>query len=332
MNMKLTEFSRIKWERARDLKRRGDFQEAEQELKEALEEEPGQLLLKASLADLYLRQNRPREARIIAEAILSLDPQYPQAQYILGEIFFKENSFDQALQCFRHACQKDTKSYLVLRVAMTLRKMERYEEALETLDSVLVGERQNLRFLKEKAVILGRLKQFDKALKIYEKLHELDPTDSFVRKEIYRLKGENRPDDKVIHELKTVVHLSSGKEDPQLHGFLGQKLKKAGKLNEAVAEFQIAFRLDTNNVFFLKQEGFCHYQLKDYEKAIQTLGEAFRKDNNDYIVKKTLEKIYTITQNLEGFTLLLEEILKDNPHNVKLMGTLKRVQKRLQTK
>ena len=183
--------------------------------------------------------------------------------------------------------------------------------------------------MKEKALTLVRMNRSNEALDIYEKLHELNPDDGFVRKEIYRLKGKNRPDEKVIHELQTVVKLSSGKDDAQLHGFLGQKLKETGKLEEAAAEFCIAQRLDPNNVFFLKQEGFCHYQRKDYEKAIQTLRDAFLKDPGDFIVKKTLEKLYTTLQNLEEFILLLEDILKNHPHNVKLMGTLKKIQKQV---
>ena len=330
--MRLTGFSRTKWERARDFKKKGQYREAERELKAALEDAPDHFLLKASLADVYLRQDRPMEAKILVESILSSDPHYPQAQYIRGEIFFKENRFDQALQCFRQAFQKDPRPYLTLRAARTLSKMERYDEALETLDSVLVIERQNPGFLKEKALILSRINRSDEALEIYEKLHELNPDDSFVRKEIYKLKGKNRPTEKVIHELQTVIKLPSRKDDAQLHGFLGQQLKKVGELEEAAAEFRAAQRLDPNNVFFLKQEGFCHYQRKDYEKAIQTLGESFRKDPGDYIVKKSLEKIYKTTQNLEGFMLLLEEILKDHPHNVKLMGTLKKIQKQVNEK
>ena len=328
-DMKLTEFSRAKWKRAIDLKKRGQYLEAERELKEALEDAPDHFLLKASLADVYLRQDRSTEAKILVESILSSDPQYPQALYILGEIFFKQNLFEQALQCFQQASQKDPRPYLILRVARTLSKMERHKEAMETLDSALVRERKNPGLLTEKALTLIRMKRLNEALDIYENLHELNPDDSFVRKEIYRLKGKNRPGETVIHELQTVVKLSSGKDDAQLHGFLAQKLKETGKLEEAAAEFGVAQRLDPNNVFFMKQEGFCHYQRKNYKKALQTLGDAFRKDPGDYIVKKTLEKIYTTVQNLKGFVTLLEEILKDHPHNVKLMGTLKKIQKQV---
>ncbi len=62
-----------------------------------------------------------------------------------------------------------------------------------------------------------------------------------------------------------------------------------------------------------------------YPEAIQALGHVFRKDPNDYIVKKTLERMYVRTQDIDGFISLLEEILKDHPRNVKLFGTLKKV-------
>lgn len=325
--MKSNQFSRIKWERARDLKQRGAFQEAEKELKEALEEEADNPILKASLAELYLRQDRFVEARILAEAILSSDSQNSQALYVLGEIFSKEDKLEEALQCFQQAQKKNAGTFLTLRIAQTFRDMGRFRESLETLDSVLVRERENLRFLKEKALILSRMKRWDEALMVYEKAQKLNPDDSFVRKEVYRLRGLKRPDQKTIRELETVVKLPSRKDDAQLHGFLGQKLKDAGKLKEALKEFQTAKRLAPENPYFLRQEGFCRYNLGDYPEAIQALSQVFRKDPKDYILRSTLKKMYAATGNIAGFITLLEEILKDHPHNVKLLGVLRRVKK-----
>jgi hypothetical protein len=37
--------------------------------------------------------------------------------------------------------------------------------------------------------------------------------------------------------------------------------------------------------------------------------------------------MYAATGNIAGFITLLEEILKDHPHNVKLLGVLRRVKK-----
>lgn len=314
-----------------DLRKMGQYQESEDELMEALDEQPENLLLRSSLAEVYLRQDRPLEAKVLAEAILTVNAHHPQALYILGEVFFWQEKLDEALQCFQQAAQKDKRHYLTLRVARTLRKMGRYQDALETLDSMLLQQKDNHYFLKEKALVLNRIKRYDEALAVYENLRRIDPKDSFVRKEILRLKGAHHKNETTIEELQKVASLPSWKNDAQLHGLLAKKLKDAGRAREAAAEFQIAGRLDPSNPYFMKQEGFCHYHLGEYPEAVECLSQAFRKDPNDYYVKGTLKKLFISDNNIRGFIDLLEDVVQDHPQNVKLLGTLKGMKKRLDT-
>jgi tetratricopeptide (TPR) repeat protein len=327
--IRLNEFSKIKWERARDLKRRGAFREAQEELRDALEEQPDHPLLQLSLADLYQRQDKLTEARVLTESVLSAHPENTRAFYVLGKIFSSEGRLEDALQCFQKASQKDQSSYLIREMARTLREMQRHKEALRIIEAALTGLGEDLSLLKEKALILNRMNRREEALTLYEKLHELAPEDRFVRREVYRLKGIERPREKVIKELKAVLNLPSRRDDPQLHGLLGQKLKEAGSLREAAEAFHKAWLLSNSDIFYLKQEGFCHYHLGDYGEAIRALGHVFRKDPNDYRIKSTLEKMYTATEDLKGYVDLLESILAEQPHHVKLVGVLKKFKKRL---
>jgi tetratricopeptide (TPR) repeat protein len=185
--------------------------------------------------------------------------------------------------------------------------------------------------LKEKALVLNRLDRRQEALELYEKLRVLEPQDRFVQKEILRLKGMRRSDHKVIKELQTTVNIPSQQDNAQLHGLLAQKLKKAGQVREAAAAYRTATRLEPDNPYFLKQQGFCHYSLGEHEQALECLGQAFHKDPSDYYVKGTLEKIYNSLGRLEEFLDLLEEAYHLHPHNVKLLGTIKRLRKLLNT-
>ncbi len=328
--MELSRFSRIKREKAIDFRKRGQFREAEDELKEALEEQPESPALRASLAQVYLMQERLIEARALAESILTEDPRHPEALYVLGEFFSRQEKLEEALQYYRQAALMDKRPYITLRIARTLRQMERYEEALSTLDSVLLQRKDNRYFLKEKAVLLNRMKRGKEALAIYEELRGLYPGDSFVHKEIVRLRGEDRRGEDTIQELEKVVRLPSQKDDAQMHGLLGQKLKDAGRLREAVAEFHRAGELDPENSYFARQEGYCYYGLGEYSEAVEGLSRAFQKDPYDFYVKGTLKKIYTSTGRTNDFIDLLESILKEHPENVKLMGTLQGMKKRLE--
>jgi len=294
-----------------------------------LKEAPDNPLLKSYLADLHLHQGRLVEARILAEEALAQDPQQVQGLTILGDVFLRQHSPRDALECYRQAYSRDPRPCLSLRIARALKEMENYVEALEELQKVLVAMPQSCSFLKEKAMILSRMKKFDEALQLYEKIRETCPADSFVQKEILRLRSRTRTEGQVIKELRTVVAMDSKKDNPQIHGLLAKKLKDAGLVSEAIAEYRTAAGLEPKNVYFRKQQGFCHYRLKEYHQAVELLAEAFQKDPADYVIRKTLEKSYEALGNLKGFLDLLEDTLHQHPQNKSLLGTIKRVTKKL---
>jgi len=134
----------------------------------------------------------------------------------------------------------------------------------------------------------------------------------------------------VLKELQRVVSMDSKKDDPQMHGLLAQKLKDAGQVREAAAEYQVASSLDPRNLYFLKQEGFCHNRDKNYEEALRCLGEALRRDPADYVVRNTLEKIYSARGEMKKFLPLLEEILREHPEQKPILGTVRRIRKKME--
>lgn len=319
-------------ERVRSLKDRRRYAEAEKEIQKELEKRPDEPFLKASLADLFLRQDRLAEARILVEEVLSQDPQHPQSLYVLGEIFLKQNSPKEALECFRQAFAREPRDYLILRSARALKEMNRYAEALEELEKVLVVKPKSISFLKEKGLVLNRMKRFAEALEAFERAKEISPDDSFVRMEVLRLRSRARPEGQVVKELQRVVSMESKKDDAQMHGLLGQKLKEAGQVREAAAEYRVASFLDPRNLFFLKQEGFCHYRDKNYEEALHCLEEALRRDPADSVVRKTLEKIYAGRGDMKNFLHFLEEVLREHPEQKPILGTIQRVRRQLEKK
>jgi tetratricopeptide (TPR) repeat protein len=316
-------------ERLRILKKEERYAEAEEEIQRELKKDPDHPFFKASLADLYLRRGKLADGRILIDEILSQDPQNPQALSLLGDLFFKERSFRKALECYRQAFCRDPRDYVILRAARSLKEMKIFPEALQELEKVLVVKPKNLPFLKEKAIILNRMKKFDQALEVFERTKEISPDDPFVQKEIIRLRSLTKPDAQVVQELQTVMGMNSKKDDPQMHGLLAQKLQKAGLIKEAAAEYKTALTLDPGNLYFRKQEGFCHYRAKKYAEAIDCLKEAFEKDPADYYVRSTLEKSYEARGELAKFLELLERAVGQHPDQKALLGILRRVRRKL---
>ena len=318
-------------DRIRALKESGKYSEAEEEIRQELQKNPEQSFLKTTLADLYLRQGRLIEARILTDEVLARDPQHPEALSVLGDLFLKQRSPKRALECYRQAFSRDPKPYLVLKTARAFKEMKLFDNALQELEKVLVVKPKNLPFLKEKAFILNRMRRFDQALETLERVKEITPDDPFVQKEILRLRSRRRPETQVLKELQTVIGMESKKDDAQLHGLLAQRLKGAGLVKEAAVEYKRASNLEPDNPYFLKQQGFCHYRQKEYSQAIHCLKEVFQKDPSDYVVRKTLEKSYEAQGDIGGFLTLLEETLLGHPDQKSLLGTIRRIRTRLKT-
>ena len=317
-------------DRIRSLKESRRYSEAEEEIRCELQKTPEQSFLKASLADLYLRQGRMIEARILVDEVLAQDPQHPEALSVLGDLFIKQRSPEKALDCYRQAFARDPRPYLILKTARAFKEMKLFDDALGELEKVLVVESKNLPFLKEKALILNRMKRFDQALETFERIKEMSPDDAFVQKEILRLRSRRRPETQVVKELQAVIGMESKKDDAQLHGLLAQRLKGAGMVKEAAVEYERASNLEPHNPYFLKQQGFCHYRQKEYDQAIHCLKEAFQKDPTDYVVRKTLEKSYEARGDIGAYLTLLEETLLHHPDQKSLLGTIRRIRKRLE--
>lgn len=319
----------LKKDRLASLLQNHQYKAAQEEIEERLKKNPDQPSLKVTLAEIYCKQGRLAASKILLEEILLADPQNGRALSILGDILLKEQNPQEALHCYRQAFARTPREYLLLQIARALKKMNRLQEALLELDKVLVAKPQNLTFLKEKALVLTRLRLYEQALAIYEKIKELCPADNFVHKEIIRLRSQQKPQTQVLKDLQAVIGMESKKDDAQMHGLLAQKLKAAGLIREALAEYKIASSLEPHNPFFLKQQGFCYYQQKEYELASQFLQEALRHDPADIIVRKTLEKIFTTTGQIEKFVTFLEELLRQRPEQVTLFGTIKKLRKKL---
>lgn len=328
--MKLTEFSRIKRERAKELRKKGAYHEAEEEIKEALDEQPGHPHLLVSLAAVYLRQERVPEARTIVTEVLSQDPFNAQALHLMGEISFKERRFREALDYLTKADQRDPSPFLKVAISRALTEVGRNQDALEILENELIRGHENPRILKEKARILNRMGRSHEALTIYEGLKRLFPNDAFVKKEVMRLKGLDEDPSRVVQELKVMLNMPSHEEDAQLWGLLAKKQKEGGLLEEAAHSFEKAFALCPDNSYFLKQAGFCYYALKRYEDASAVMGRALRMDPDDYYVKSTLDKIYQKWGDPHTYLELIEGALKAHPGKRSLMGKARSIRKRLE--
>ena len=143
----------------------GEIAKAETLYKELRERFPKNPLPAAMLADLYLKQGRPKEAREHLEALKREDPTNPRPFHYLGLIAFEEQDYETAADDFSHALLLNADyepAYADLAAARL--SMEQPGPALETLNKA--RDRFPLNFRREflAGIAESRLKRFDAAI------------------------------------------------------------------------------------------------------------------------------------------------------------------------
>ena len=143
--------------RARELKARRRYEEAQKVLQAALARDPGDMRAQASLADLYYRTRRYRQAMTLAGAILSRDPDEPRALVVMGNVLLQRKKPKEALEYFRLALSVAETDYLWLRAArchLELKQPEEAREALAKAESFDAGGRELFRLQAKAASAL----------------------------------------------------------------------------------------------------------------------------------------------------------------------------------
>jgi tetratricopeptide (TPR) repeat protein len=164
--------------RARELKARRRYDEAQKVLKAALDRNPGDMRAKASLADLYYRTQRYRQAMALAGAILAKEPDDPRALVVMGNVLLRRKKPKEALEYFRLALSVAETDYLWLRAArchLESKEPERAEEALGRAESFKAEGRELFRLQAKVADALQNPEAENRAFRRAAKAAPGDP-------------------------------------------------------------------------------------------------------------------------------------------------------------
>ena len=203
---------------------RGDYiDRAISEYKQAMEADPESLFLRIELAELYARVSRIADAVREAEAVLKIDPDYPDAHRLLARIYWHslgENQPDQATK-------------------------ESLGKAIEHLEALVRLDPADL----ESALTLGRLykvtNQPAKAEELFKKLLNDDPTSRSALANLAQLYFDRGDYDQAVDLLQKIPESAM---DPSLLGMLGYAYLQTHDFDKAIAAYEKGLALDPDNL------------------------------------------------------------------------------------
>ncbi len=247
-------------------------------------------------------------------------------------------------------------------LAENLSAARRNDEAVFHYKKLLEGDENNINILMEIGNIYIREGEFDKAVKVAERLHSLapenrsalytlaglylkqdaplkaieayaklsgmEPRNPKIREKLGALYEQNRFFEKAIAEYENVLAIEPGRTG--IEQKIGSLYLREGKLAEAAKRFDKALSSDPGNIGLRAQLADLYRQNNELEKAEEEYMKILEKEPGNTAVLKKLEAMSSSKKQkrlreLRARTERIREILNAEPRNEAVQKELKEI-------
>ncbi|PKC67050.1 TPR-like protein [Rhizophagus irregularis] len=201
--------------------------------------------------------NTAPEAHLYLKEAVILNPKKPVAYFICGEIYFRQNKYDEAIDNLNGSLECKAKLnnlYIIIGNSYLLRGyfIKAYTEATENYNIALKNDPNNYLCLKNCAYIYEKKGDDINALKMFDKL------------------------------------LSINKENSLILCYYGEILCNMTQYSKAILYFTKANTIDPENIHNLNKRAIAYYILQEYDKVLSDLDKIIQLDpfnNSAYYLK-----------------------------------------------
>ncbi|PKY32987.1 TPR-like protein, partial [Rhizophagus irregularis] len=201
--------------------------------------------------------NNYEQAHLYLEKAINLNPKKSVAYFICGEIYFRQNKYDEAIDNLNGSLECKAKLnnlYIIIGNSYLLRGyfIKAYTEATENYNIALKNDPNNYLCLKNCAYIYEKKGDDINALKMFDKL------------------------------------LSINKENSLILCYYGEILCNMTQYSKAILYFTKANTIDPENIHNLNKRAIAYYILQEYDKVLSDLDKIIQLDpfnNSAYYLK-----------------------------------------------
>lgn len=219
------------------------------DLEEASNLDPTNLNVLASLADLYIRANRPNDAERIARRAVTFNKTDPGALMTLGSVYAAEQHYDDARAQFEAAFALNPKDPApIFQIATTYAQQDNIPLALQTIARALAIDPRNIQALVFKADLYARQHDDAHTSEAYDDAVVAAPTDDekvaiMIRKAAYFV--QEKKDAQAVAIFQQITQMF-----PKIAtGFAayGDYYASVRQYDRATTQWQAALAIDPNN-------------------------------------------------------------------------------------
>ena len=256
-----------------------------------------------------------KKAEIVFQQILQEDPDQPQVLHFLGVIAHQEGNNEKAVDLISAALSNEP-GYVEahFNLANSLKKLRRFDEAIESYKTVLKFKPDYLEALNNLGNTLNDIGNPEEAVSYYEKAIRIKSDKPELHNNLGNTYKRIGKLNRAISSFETAINIKS--DYSEAYNNLGVTADEIGRPEEALLHFKMALTIEPNSFRAYNNQGNALRKLrridaaiKSFEKALYLNPEMIEGHNNLGIAKKDIGEL---SQSLECF----QRALEIDPHNM----------------
>jgi tetratricopeptide (TPR) repeat protein len=269
----------------------GDVDQAIQAFEQAQRIDPRQIKSYLWLAQIYLSQGDLRRAAASADSAIKLAPDQIDPLLVRAEIALQANDPQAALRRSQAALEIDPEDVSALHLqARCLERLGQTEEAVRVLDRALTLTEDALPLMLERIDLVESSLGLPAALTELQKLAARHPDEASVLARLSRALAEAGMHTQAISTAQSALRSAQSAlrdeslhedEKGDLHFLLGQLLRAAGQLDQAIYQINEAIRLAPENVEAYLELAAAHQDRRQYAQALEVYQQAMQMAPGD---------------------------------------------------
>ncbi len=322
------------------LKMKSNLTQADIEIKEILKlkENKKNVDVHIAIGKAYLANDLIPQAIEFQAKAQKIKPKYAPVYVLLGDIYLKLDSTGKACSNYelaiyfdensKEAYIKYARAYRVVNTALSIEKLEalkakeptfllvdkeladiyyatnKFDKAAELYENYLKSGNSSSADLTKYAMTLFFNQNFEKSLEVANLGLQKSPRNpAFNRLAMYNYVGLKKNDDALV----AADNFFNKSDKPEFtyfdYTYYGQALRGKKQYDLAVAEYDKAYKLDTNKIELLKEISDMYSEKNDYSNAILSFNKYLNKltpEKKDADTYMSLGKLYTSLGNSDS--------------------------------
>jgi tetratricopeptide (TPR) repeat protein len=307
--------------RGAELKRKGQYAEAEKEFRAALTPGAPDAEIDLGLAMILGRQRKWDEGVTASREAVSLNPNSGMAHIVLGAALAGRGDWDAAAAEHREALRLNTNDDLAhayLGVALG-GKNDWDGESREEREALRLNPANDFAQANLGAA-LGSKGDWDGAIAEYRKALDLNPNNDAAHANLAAALGSKGDWDAAIAEYRKAISLNPRSD--VAHANLAAGLARKGDSNGAIAEYREALRLNPNDDRGRVNLGDALRNNGDWDGATAEYNGALKMNPNSDMAHAGLGLVLSAHNDWDGAITEEREALRLNPNNAAVHASL----------